>query len=289
MAIEKVRDFFGIRYGIFYDRCTLKPTGLFRVIGSVEFGRSVATVPLTGGHIDAAWDVETGQPENTLSMTLREYPFPAFKIFEDADTTETAAEALGNVGTIVNNGGTSVFDATTGIASVTAKAGEEANIKGVRYVFEATGANTVDIYVHGDDVFENIQGLSVLGVVVPSTGGTVDVDELGITITGGSGTVGFTTGDTASVLTRPIHNGFGITVVGNSDATVQNTGAIFVFPKKADGAQFWIDVPSMVGKGMPWNGTSREWSEYTVEATPLYDSKTDSVYTVYSKLPDEDC
>lgn len=290
MAIEKVRDFFGVKYLIPYNTLSFKPFGVFRVIQEFAFERAIDLVDLNGGHVSGAWDTEPGQPDNSITATLREYPFFAFEVLEGATTTETAAEATGFVGTIANKLGTSVFDATTGIASVAAKAGEEANIKGIRYVFVATGAATVDIYLHGDGTpFTNISGVVAENITVPSTGGTVDVDELGITITGGSGTVGFTTDDTAAVDTRPIHNGFGTTIVGDSDVTIQQFGLIAVFPKKADGMQFWADFPKVVAQGMPFSGTTREWSEFTLNAKPLVDSKTDRVYTLFSKLNDDDC
>lgn len=286
MTIEKVRDFFGIKYLIPYDISSFKPFGVFRVIQELNFERTIDLIDLLGGHIAGAWDTEPGQPENVLTGTIREYPFFAFDILEGANTIETAAEALGNVGAIANKSGTSVVDATTGIASVAAKSSEEDNIKGIRYVFVATGADTVDIYVHGDATFANIQAVVVENVTVPGTGGTVDVDSLGITITGGSGAIGFVTDETATVETRPIHNGFGQTQVGQSIDVIQRFGLIAVFPKKSDGAQFFIDLPEVVAAGMPWSGISREWSEFALNAKPIVNAATDSVYTLYSKLPD---
>jgi hypothetical protein len=286
MPIEKVRDFYSIKFLIPYNMTTFKPFGVFRVIQELNFERTIDLNDLTGGHIAGAWDTEPGQPENSLTGTIREYPYFAFEILEGADTIETAVEATGNIGSVTNKNGTSVVDATTGIASVIAKSGEEDNIKGIRYVFVATGASTVDIYVHGDATFANIQGAVVENVTVPGTGGTVDVDSLGITITGGSGAISFTTDDTAYADTRPIHSGFGQTQVGQSIDVIQRFGLICVFPKKSDGAQFFIDLPEVVAAGMPWAGVSREWSEFALNAKPIVNSDTDSVYTLYTKLPD---
>ena len=286
MPIEKVRDFYGVKYAVPYDRATFQPYGIFRVIQEFNFARSIEFNDLTGGDIQGAWDSEPGQPENSMDGTLREYPFFAFQLMEDATTAETAAEATGNVATITNKEGTSVFDATTGIASVAAKAGFEDNIKGVRYVFVATGAATVDIYVHGSATFENIAGAVAVGVTIPGASGTVDVDDLGITITGGSGAIALTTGDTAFCLTRPIHNGFGITVVGSDTASANEFGMMMVLPPKSDGAQFWIDVHRIKAQGMPWQAVTRDWSEWAFTGKPVIDTDVNALYTLYTKKPD---
>ncbi len=286
MAIEKVRDFFGVKFAIPYDTLTFKPFGIWRVIQEFNMERSVEFNDLLGGDIQGAWDSEAGQPENNLTGTLREYPFFSFEVMEDSITTETAGEALGSIGTIANKSGTSVFDATTGIASVAAKGGEEANIKGIRYVFVATGPATVDIYVHGSADFLDIDGVVAQGVIVPSTGGTVDVDVLGITITGGSGTVAFVTDDSAFLDTRPIHSGFGVTPVGSQFAKANEFGMITVFPPKSDGAQFWIDIHKIKALGMPWQAVTREWSEWTFTGKPIIDTSVDALYTLFTKKSD---
>ncbi len=289
MAIEKVMDFFGVKALIFYDLATFVPLGLFRVIGDFNFERTKENVLLTGGNAEGAFDAEFGQPENSIASTLREVPSWAYSALEGATITPTAAETLGFVGTATNKSGTSVVDATTGIASITAKAGSEANIRGIRYVLKATGADTVDIYVHSEGPYDNIQARVAIGVVVPGTGGTVDVDELGITITGGSGAIAFVTDDTGSVLTRPIHAGFNVIKVGSEASVVNEFGIICITPRQASGIQFWIDIHRVKASGIPFNLTSREWSEWALTATPLIDCAEDALYTMYQKLPDVQC
>ncbi|KKN72954.1 hypothetical protein LCGC14_0405080 [marine sediment metagenome] len=290
MAIQATRNPFGIKYAIAYDRCSFKPFGLWRVIGEMNLDRSIDNVPNTGGHISGAWDSEFGQPENSIALTVRELPFFAFTVLEGATTNEIVPEATGSVGALTNKQGTSVFDATTGIDSIAAKVGVEQNIKAIRYIFVATGPATVDIHLHGDGTpFETIEGVVASNITVPSTGGTVDVDSLGITITGGSGTIAFVTDDTASSDTRPIHQGFGITPVGSEGDTPTSFGLLGVYPKKSDGMQFWIDFPNVVGSGLPIGATTREWSESSITLTPLIDTATDRLYTFFSKLPDVIC
>lgn len=290
MTIEATRNAFGIKYAIAYDRCSFKPNGIWRVIGNLNLVRSIENVANVGGHIGGAWDSEFGQPENSLELTVRELPFFAFSVLEGAATDEIAAEATGSVGALTNKQGTSVFDPTTGIASIAAKVGVEQNIKAIRYIFVATGADTVDIHLHGDGTpFETIEGVVASNITVPGTGGTVDVDSLGITITGGSGAIAFVTDDTAAADTRPIHQGFGITPVGAEGDTPTSFGLLGVFPKKADGMQFWMDFPNVIGSGLPIGGTTREWSESSVTLTPLIDQATDRLYTYFSKLPDVTC
>jgi hypothetical protein len=282
MAIERVKDFFVSKYAIPYNKKTLKPFGLFRAIREFNFDRSVEVVLNEGGHFSGALGAEMGQPQNSIAGSFSEVPDFTFVLMEDASVTEFT-DPLGSVGAIQNKSGTSVSDATTGIASVTAKTGEEQNIKGIRYVFVATGPNTIDIYVHGDAKFLSVSGVVVENVVVPDTGGTLDIDELGIVVTGGSGTIAFVTDETAFVDTRPINDGFSIVKVGSESAVANEFGMTLVRPKQSTGLQFWSDIHSVMAQGLPWQGVSRDWSVWELAGTPIYDQVEDALYTNYSK------
>jgi len=117
MAIEKVRDFFGVRYLIPYNRTTKKPLAVLRVVGEFNFENSVEAVNLLGGHADAAWDTEYSQPEPAITGTVREYPPELFQLMETSTVTENSAEASGALdGSPTNGQGTSVISSTNGIS-----------------------------------------------------------------------------------------------------------------------------------------------------------------------------
>ena len=106
MAIEKVRDFFGIKYVIPYNLTTHQPVVVLRVVGEVSYENSVDRVDLVGGHSEAPWDVEYGQPVPAMTGTLREYPAEVFKIMETYTITENAAESDGGWTSPTNHQGT---------------------------------------------------------------------------------------------------------------------------------------------------------------------------------------
>lgn len=276
MAIEKVRDFFGIKYVIPYNLTTLKPIVVLRVVGEISYENDVEAVELLGGHTEAPHDVEYGQPSPVLTGTLREYPAELFGIMETVTTTENAAESGGNAGTPTNNQGTSMFNASNGVSAVSVNSSTKANLKFGKYIFVATAAQTFDIYVNGlEDSFLTIDGKVVAGVDA-SSAGTVDVDALGITITI-TGTAAFTTGDTMSLEIRPENTGSTEVLVG-AGTSPSNFGVRCIFPRKTDGVLHYIDVFNVSGRGMPWKGVSREFSEFDINWKPVARSSDGAVY-----------
>ena len=99
MTIPKVRDFFGIKYVIPYNLTTRKPLLVLRVIGELSYEPNVDQVDLVGGHTEAAFEVEFGQPAPELSGTFREYPTEFYQILETTTVTENSAESDGGNGT----------------------------------------------------------------------------------------------------------------------------------------------------------------------------------------------
>ncbi|MFA6582668.1 MAG: hypothetical protein WCS77_00070 [Elusimicrobiaceae bacterium] len=291
MAIEKVKDFYGAKFLIPYSRTTGLPFGVFRVLQEINFERKVDFKDLTGGDAQGAWDTELGQPENSLSVKLKEYPNFVFSLFEGNTPTENAAEAAGYIGTPTNKVGTSVIKATTGIASIAVKSAKIANLPAGRLLLKATAANKIRIYLlglpKGDAAFQNIGGeIASAEITIPSSSGTVDVDDLGLTITAGSGTVAFTADDTAYVDVRPVNSGSMSVDVGGVTATMSEFGAMVVFPQKSDGAIFYIDIFRVKAFGVPWSAKMREWSEWTLNGKVLVDTaNSDKLYRLCQTYP----
>jgi len=275
MSIEKVRDFFGIRYLIPYNITTKKPYVVLRAVGEVSYENAIDAIELLGGHVEAPHDVEYGQPSPTLTGTVREYPSALFQILETSTITENAAESGGYDSSPTNHQGTSIIKGTNGITGVTINPSEKSNLMFGEYVLVATDTNKVNIHVNG--LGESY--LSMDGVVaedVTCSAGTVDVDELGITITV-NGTPAFVTGDTASLEIRPENTGSSEILVG-AGTVPSNFGVRCIFPKKTDGVMHFIDVFNVSGRGMPWKGVSREFSEFEINWKPMARSSDGAVY-----------
>lgn len=274
---------FGIKHAIIYDRITFIPKGIFEVIGGANFTREIEKLLLEGGHNNSPYAVEAGTPSNEISMTLREYPNFAFEEFDNAIISGNETEgATGFVDSIANKKGTSVFDATTGIASIAAKTGSEDKIPFGRLIFVAVTTTTIDVYLDGDKVDGQIPILSDLpkiasGITIPGTGGTVDIANYGITITGGSGSIALVVDDTAYAKTRPENTKVDIIKV-KEDSAVEYFGLVLTLPKNSEKEQIIIRFPKIAVSGMSFNATSREFSEYEQVMTPLYDSDEDLLY-----------
>lgn len=287
---------FGIEYVIPYKIGSKDPYGIFRVMQELTVERAREGVNLVGGNPDGAWAQEAGEPTNPLSLVLREYPDFAFTTFEEGvQTDNTAAEASGNFGTIANTLGTSIFDATTGVASIAAKVGKEANIPFGRLVLKGTADPTkVDIYLvgkpKGDGAFLNDLGLVAEAVTIAGTGGSTDVDVLGITITGGSGAIALVDGDVAVLDVRGANFGNVITSVG-SKPNIKNMGMLAVLPELSDGSLTYIDFHKVsMPSGIPFSGIYREWAEFTLTGEVLIDPcNNNNLYTLYRIKPENIC
>lgn len=281
MAIEKVRDFFGIKYLIPYNLTTKKPLAVLRAIGEISYENKVSAVNLMGGHTDAAHDVEYGQPEPSMKGTVREYPAELFQIMETCTVTENAAEASGGFAASPTNAqGTSVISSTNGIATLTITTAS-ALLFG-QYVLVATGATTLDLHINGlSDAFLDIDG-KVVASISTTTAGTVAIAGTGISLTV-VGTPNYTIGDTAFVDVRPINTGSTKVLVGTGTVP-SNFGVRCIFPRKSDGVLHYIDVFNVAGRGMSWKAVSREFSETEINWTPIVRSSDGAVYEMVRVL-----
>lgn len=275
---------FGAKALIFYNRTTFKPVGIFRVISNVEFAREIEQIPLTGGHRNGPWAVEAGEPTNTLTATLMEFPDFAFTELDNATkTTTTGEDTTGNVGTITNKNGTSVVNATTGIASVALISGSGALLPLGKVVVVATAAKVVDVYLLGDVASGGIPVTNELTLIasavsIADTGATVDIAAYGIRITSGSGTVAMTVGDTAYFTTRPANSKTTAIVMPDS-SDVKILGCVLVFPKNSAKQQKIVDFPKVAVAGTPFAANTREYAEFEMTATPLYDEDALALFT----------
>lgn len=282
---EQVKYSFGVKALIFYNRTTLKPVGAFRVISSVEFAREIEKLPLTGGHHNGPWAVEAGEPTNSLTATLMQFPDFAFTELDNATkTTTTGEDSTGHVGTITNKNGTSVVNATTGIASVALISGSSAILPVGKIVVVAASATTVDVYLLGDVASGGLpvtDELTLLasGITIADSAATVDLTAYGIRITSGSGTVALTTGHSAYFTVRPA-NSKTVQITMPDSSAIKTLGCVLVYPKNSNNHQRIVDFPKVAVAGTPFAANTREFAEFELTATPLYDEDESALFTI---------
>jgi len=287
MALSNPRSFFGVHSVSPYSRATGEFYGILKVIGSSSLSLSGETVPLTGGSSKYPWHVEDGAISSELSLTFREYPDFVFELFLGKAPTTVAAETTGNVSSMTAVTGTSLTNATTGIASIAAESGLTAELKFGRYVIKAASATTVDVYVSSDVDFNrgtdeayesDLLKITASPLTVTDTGGTTSITNFGLEITGGSGTVALTTGDTVTFQVRPINAGGRTVRVGGSADTFPEFGAVVMAKQRGNGELMELDLFRCKAVGAPIGFDENAWSEASVTAAVYYDSAKNGIF-----------
>ena len=206
MTVNNPLTSFGVYQATIKDLVTFDMFQIL-ILGSIEPDLTQDLVELRGGGAAFPWAAAPGEAKGEIKMTIKQYDAGVLKYFSPWETgsiTGDAAEVAGSVGAITNVVGTSVFKATTGLASIAVD--PAGALKFGDYVIKCTAAATFDIYVNTDVddltyIDDNLK-LTAAPVTLPGTGGTVVSN--GIQFTGGSGTIGMTIGDKAAFSIRPI-------------------------------------------------------------------------------------
>lgn len=286
MALSEPRVIFGVHSVTPYSRTTGVPYGMARVLKDSSVSLAGELIELTGGSNKYPWAVEDGKITSEMSLKFDEYPDFVFELFLGKAVTANSAEASGNVSALTDKYGTSTVDATTGIASVAALAGSEANLKLGKYVVKVVSATTVNIYgstdidlTRGTDVEVQDDYLKLLASDLTITSGAnTDVTSLGLRFVGGSGTIGMTIGDTATFDVRPINSGSTVVRIGASTDTTPEFGAIIMAQKRGNGELFEIDAFRCKATGLPLGFAEKAFSELEAKAKLLYDSAKQAVF-----------
>ena len=285
MALTAPTNAFGVHSFTPYNRTTKLPYAIFKVLGSLEFNNTVERIKLEGGSLRYPWDEEFGRSDATLTLVIREIKPVQFLLMQGESPTERSAEASAGVESLVNSKGASVQSATTGIASVSVKSGSESDVKSGMYVVKAVSATTVDVYAVtdvdfniGTDISYQDDSLKITASPLTITASTaVEIPNTGLELTGGSGTIAMTTDDTAYFYARAINTGSYTAEVGALDVP-QEFGALFVAQKQSNGRLYTLECPRIKAGSLPLNFTEFEWSETSIEMSPLYDSDRGFVF-----------
>ena len=285
MALSDPRAVFGIHSFVPYNRTTLIPNGIVRVIGGGEVNLEAERIELFGGSQRFPFLSEAGRIDSEFTFTAKEYPDFLFELFLGADITTTAAEAGGSINNEANVVGTSALDATTGVDNVSIDTASE--LKFGTYLFVAASATTGNLYALANideakgatdlDINDSMQ--LVAGPFTISNSSATNIAELGIDLNGGTG-VAFVTGDSFSFEVFPIHTGASTIQVGKTGTTFPEFGARMMAAKLSDGRIFEINAFRANGSGLPIGLTENEFSEPELTMKLLFDSTKGRVFDI---------
>lgn len=286
MARNNPRSIFGIHSFAPYNIATREPYGQLDVLGGSTFSFEGEIIELTGGSSRWPYKLADGLINAEMTLTFREYADFLYEVLYGKAPTQTTGETSGNISTLANQSGESVMDAATGVASVSATSGDEADLKFGKYLVKAASATTVNVYAMTDvdfgrgtaKVFEDDSLKINASPLTITTDTDTDIDGFGITLTGGSGTIGMTEGDTAYFDVRPINARSSKVVVGGSSDTYPEFGAILTGQKLGTSELIMIDVYRCKATGFPINFTEKEFSESEVTAKVSYDRDRNGVF-----------
>jgi len=291
MALSNPRSLFGIHSVAMYNTTTRVPYGIVKVAKGANLALTGETVELTGGSFRYPWAIEDGLISTELSLTFAEYPNFLYEVLLGKSVTENTSDTTGDISAITNQNGTSVVDATTGIASVGLLSGDSADLKFGKYLVKVTDSSTDTITVYnytdidfarGTDTSYTDDTLAIGTAIIPGSGGTVSLADYGLEFTGGSGTIALTDDDTAYFEVRPVNTKNITVTIGGANDVFPEFGCLIYAQKKGGGQMYEIDLFKCKGIGLPLNFTPQEFSEAEVTIKAFYDSARSGIMSIRS-------
>lgn len=285
MGLSEPRIFFGVHSIAPYSRTTGEFFGIAKVLASSTLGFTGELIKLNGGSNKWPFAIEDGLLTAEIALGFKEYPNFVFELFLGKAPTTSAAEASGSVSTLTDVKGTSVGNATTGIASITITTAADA--KFAKYILKAASATTVDVFASTDLDFargvdeayeDDTLKIVAAAVTVTDSGGTTTIDDFGLTITGGSGTVALVTDDTAEFFVKPINTESTEVTIGATTDFRPEFGLISYAAKRADDSMVEFDLFRCKGIGLPIGLEENAFSEAEVTVEAFYDSVRNAVF-----------
>lgn len=286
-----------INYGI-HSICPFRiadglPYGILKVLGGGTMTLSSEFEELFGGANKFAWAVEAKTISSEWTATVKSMPDFMFELFLGASVSTTAASATGTIGTFTNVLNASVLEATTGIATVTLKASGEADLKDGQYIIKAKTATTVTVYALTDIEFKKLGAANELSflsedlivvddlTIVAST--ATEILGLGVEMTGGSGTIGMTIGDTARFSVSSAHAGLSEISIGSASTIFPEHRQLCLSQKRANGDTFEMELFRVVGSGMPLPFEEQSFAIPELAMKLIQDSCEDKVAVIRAK------
>lgn len=282
-----------IAYGIHSCACFRTsdglPYGIFKVLGSGSLTLSSEFNELFGGSSKVPWAVEAGNISTEWTLSVKTLDGFLFELFLGGDLTATTASASSVASDLENIKGTSVEKDTTGIGSISVTT--EADAKDAVYIVEAVSATTVDVYALTDIDFTRGTDLSYVdeklkitaSPLTITTGTAVVVPNTGVSLTGGSGTIAMTVGDTARFRVTTPHAGVNSIKIGSATTTFPEHRQLCLGQKRANGDTFEIELFRVNGSGFPIPLSEGEFAIPELSMRLVRDEDEDAVGTVRLK------
>lgn len=293
MALSAPRLLFGIHSISPYSRTDKTPYGILKVVGACDLAMSSSIDELFGGSSRYAWGAEAKTIQTEFAAKVKAFPGFLFQLFLGGSYTDNSAETGASVTTLTNYKGTSCKNSTTGVASVGVKSGSTADVKFGNYMVKVASATTVDVYLLSDvDIARGTAGsystdtLKAVASLTITASTAVTITGHGLELTGGSGTIGMTTGDTAYFTARPINTGSTDIVIGAVASTAMPAfGCVMVSQKRDNGEMFEIEAYNCAGVGLPISLNEMAWSVTDIKVSCLYDTTQDRVFSIRTVIP----
>lgn len=275
---------FGIHNVTFKD--ILDPTywGIAKILGSAEADLKQELIVLEGGSSIVGWAAAPGRASGEITLPIRQYDKQILRFLKPwiagSEVENSSGEAAGSVTTIVNAKGTSLVNASTGIASIAV--GTAANLKPGNYKVVATGAATVDLYVDTDVAggveYQNSDlKINSAPITIPGTSATVE--SQGVEFTGGSGTIALVTGDIATFTVNPISTYLLDTYFGKTGACLREF-ELTIYSECVGGRIRTTTYPRCVASAStPVTFLENEWASMEATIQVLQPSNVDYVAT----------
>lgn len=271
MVYNKPRKQFGIHSAAFRNRSDATFYGITELVNDFDTNTGQReAIALFSGSDPYPNGIEYG--DKTMQFPLLCDSFEAFfHTLAGHNVTVNAAEATGNISTLTNKSGTSVVDATTGIATVTLKSGEEARLKAGKYTVVAASATTVNVFIDSSVdfgvtptiSFQDANGKINATALTITASAAVEIPNTGLELTGGSGAIAMTPGDTATFEVRPINEGS--YVVDDSTFKPIEFELIVVTQKQKNGNLSIIQFPLCSFSDVPEKDTRVTWGQTTLQ------------------------
>lgn len=286
MALSDPRGIYGVHSVTPYNRTTGEFYGILKVLDGSSLNVEGSLVELMGGSSKFPWAVETGELKVEMSLKISQFEDFLFELFLGKAPTQTSAEASGHVSTLTSVV-TGVLNASTGIASVSAKSGQTASLKFAKYVIKYVSATTVDVYAasdvdaaRGTDWAYQTDLLKITASPLTVTASVAtEIPGTGVEFTGGSGTIALVSGGVATFETRPVNSGVSTVRIGGlANQTMPEFGAIVIAQKRSNGEMTELDCFRCLGSGMPIGFEKNAWANAEIKVKAFYDSAKDGVF-----------
>jgi hypothetical protein len=234
---------FGVHQVTFSDITDPSIMGMGKIIDNVTPDNNQEMIDLTGGSSAYPWASAPGLATGEIALVLKQYDKTIIKFLnanlsDESNIEESASgDSAGFVSAITNVVGTSMVDATTGIASLAVDSATVSNLAYGDYVAKAVSATTIDLYLNTDVsgkapyIDENLK-ITSTPITIPGSSATVISN--GIEFTGGSGSIALTTGDVATFSVRPINTYNLINYIGKAGSAPKEF-RVDIFSENIDG------------------------------------------------------